>query len=216
MEYVGLKEILTQFYNSFINFLPRLGGAIVLLIIGWVVGSLVGRGVKKILIRYKIDQRIGRGRKPFFRLSEIFPLLISWIIYLVFIQAALSEEVLGIPTLAEMVGAIISFLPGLLEGVIIVIVGYALAEYIREQIERSKLVYSEIVGNVLFFFIIYVSIALALPLWGINPSLVNNILLIIIGSIGAGLAIAIGLGLKDIVREEAKKYLKRIKKRRKV
>ncbi|RLI97957.1 MAG: hypothetical protein DRP00_03045, partial [Candidatus Aenigmatarchaeota archaeon] len=39
MEYVGLKEILTQFYNSFINFLPRLGGAIVLLIIGWVVGS---------------------------------------------------------------------------------------------------------------------------------------------------------------------------------
>ena len=216
MEYVDLSSILGQFLHSFINFLPRLGGAIILLIIGWVVGSLVGKGIKRILVRYRIDQRIARGKKLFLRLSEVIPLIISWLIYLIFIQAALSEEVLGIPTLAEMVGAIISFLPGLLEGVIIVIVGYALAEYIREQIERSKLVYSEIVGNVLFFFIIYVSIALALPLWGINPSLVNNILLIIIGSVGAGLAIAIGLGLKDIVREEAKKYLKRIKKRRKV
>lgn len=213
MGYVGLGEILTQLFNSFVNWLPRLGGAIVLLIIGWVVGSLTGRGIKKLLIRYKIDERITKKGKPFFRLSEIVPLLISWIIYLIFIQAALSEEVLGIPTLATIVGAIVSFLPSLLEGIVLVIVGYALGEYIREQIEKSKMIYSEIIGNVIFFFIIYVSIALALPLWGINPSLVNNILLIIIGSVGIGLAIAIGLGLKDIVKEIAKEYMKRIKKR---
>ena len=109
MEYVDLSSILGQFLHSFINFLPRLGGAIILLIIGWVVGSLVGRGIKRILVRYRIDQRIARGKKLFLRLSEVIPLIISWLIYLIFIQAALSEEVLGIPTLAEMVGAIILF-----------------------------------------------------------------------------------------------------------
>lgn len=207
MSYQGIFPILNQFTISFINFLPRLGGAIVLLIIGWVIGSLIGKAIKKIILRYKIDERIIKKGK-IFKISEIFPLIISWLIYLVFIQIALSEDVLGIAILAEIVKKIVSFIPSLLEGVLIVVVGYILAEYIKEHVEKSKMIYSEIVANVLFFFVIYVSIALALPLWGIDPYLVNNILLVIIASIGIGLAIAIGFGLKDVVKREAEKYFK--------
>jgi hypothetical protein len=68
--------------------------------------------------------------------------------------------------------------------------------------------YSDIVAKILFFLILYISIAMALPLVGIDPTLVNNILLVIIGSVGLGLAIAIGLGLKDTIARMAKKKLK--------
>jgi hypothetical protein len=118
--------------------------------------------------------------------------------------------VLGIAALVNVVGAIIAFLPGLIGGIIVVIVGYIIGDYIRKQIEASKILYSDLVGKGLFFLIIYVSVALALPLVGIDPTLVNNILLIIIASVGIGLAIALGLGLKDSVAELVKTYQKKI------
>ena len=84
----------------------------------------------------------------------------------------------------------------------------------REQIKGSEGVYSDLIGRVINFFTVYVAIALALPFLGINPSLVNNILLIIIGSVGFGLGLAIGLGLKDIVAKEADKYIGKLEKKK--
>ena len=66
-------------------------------------------------------------------------------------------------------------------------------------------------AKILFFFIIYVSIALALPVLGISSALVNSILLIIIGSVGLGTAIAIGLGMKNAVADVSQRYVKKLK-----
>jgi uncharacterized membrane protein YoaK (UPF0700 family) len=101
--------------------------------------------------------------------------------------------------------SILAFIPGLTKAIIVVIVGYALAEYVRRQVEASVITYSETVAKVLFFLILYIGIAMALPLVGIDPTLVNNILLIIVGSVGLGMAIAVGLGLKDTITRMAKK-----------
>jgi len=201
-------EVLTGFMSSFVSFLPNIIGAIILLIIGWVVGSLLGKAIRKGLIRYKIDQRF--IRKPVFKLSDLFPTLISWVVYLFFIWSAI--EFLAIESLMVPFRTIFSFLPMLIGAVIIIVIGYALAEYVRQQVEKSKLTFSGLVGKFLFFLILYVSITLALPLIGIDVSLLNNLLLIVVGSAGVGLAIAIGLGLKDLVAEWAKKYQKKLKK----
>ena len=76
--------------------------------------------------------------------------------------------------------------------------------------KKMKEIYASLVSKVLFFFIIYVAIALALPILGIPATLVNNILLVIIGSVGIGIAIALGLGLKDAVAIISKKYANKI------
>mgnify|MGYP000754717515 CR=1 FL=1 len=110
--------------------------------------------------------------------------------------------------------SLVSFLPKLIEAVILVVVGYAIGEYVREQIIRSGISYAESIGAFTFFLVIYISVALALPLIGIDPFLINAILLVIIGSLGVGLSIAIGLGLKDIVAQMAKKYLRKLKKKK--
>ena len=76
---------------------------------------------------------------------------------------------------------------------------------------KTKKTYATLVGKVLFFFILYVAIALALPILGVPSALVSNILLIIIGSVGVGIAIALGLGLKDAVADISKRYAKKMK-----
>jgi len=196
------------FMNSTWTFLPNLIGAVILLIIGWLVGTVVGKVIKEILVRFKVDKYVSKG-KIALKMSEIFPLVIEWLIYLVFIQAAV--EALGTPALVTFVSKLVGFIPGMLEAVIVVVVGYAIAEYVKNEIEKAKLVYSGLMSKVLFWLIVYVAVALALPLVGIDATLINSILLIAVGSVGIGMSIALGLGLKDAVAEAAKKYMRKLK-----
>jgi len=204
---VDILAILWDYLVIFWPYLKTIG----LLIIGWIVGRIVGRVTRKIILKLKVDQYITRKKKPLFRLSDIFSIIFRWTVYLIFIWAAV--ETLGIAALTEFIRAIVmNFIPGLVKAIIVIIVGYALAEYVKKQIEISKVEYSSIIGNILFWLIIYIAISMSLPLIGIETELLNYILLIIIGSFGAGLAIAIGLGLKDTVTEMAKKYKKKFLK----
>ena len=204
--------ILNNFYLQTIAFLPNLIASLILLIIGWIVGVIVKKVTKEILKGINLDKMVFGKRKTTISLTNIIAIIFEWTIYLVFIQAAV--QVLGIQALVDFLNGILSFIPGLVEAVILVVAGYLLAEYVKLQIEKSEMTYSNIIGTTLFFIILYVSIALALPLIGIDPFLINAILLVILGSLGAGAAIAIGLGLKDVVRELAIKQLKTKRKRK--
>lgn len=208
---MGLElELLTQplesVLNSTITLLPGLLASVILLLIGWAIGSIVGRVAKEIMLRFKIDQYITK-KGTTVKFSDIFPMIFQWIMYLVFIKAAV--EALGIQALIEFVGMVLNFIPGLLGAIIVVIVGYAIAGYVQKNVENSKIEYSGIMGNVIFWLMIYVSLAIALPLVGIDVTLINNLLLIVVGSLGIGFAIAIGFGMKDVIAVIAKNKLRK-------
>jgi hypothetical protein len=194
----GLTGFLTLLGENIYNII----GAIIILIIGWIIGRAIGWVIKKVLVRYKIDQRF--IKKPIVKFSELFPTLFSWAVYLYFIWLAISF--LAIEALIVPVGMVFTFLPTLIGAIIIIIMAYGIGEYVRQQIEKSKVAFSEIIGKGLFFMVIYVGLTLALPLIGINVALLNNLLLIVVGAAGVGLAIALGWGLKDVVAAWAKKY----------
>ena len=204
-----IVTILSSLWESAVAFLPNIIGAIVLLLIGLVLGKIIGRVVKEVLERIKLDYYVTETEKPIVSLSGIFALITRWWIYLAFIASAVG--VLGIQELVIWVRQILNFIPNIIGAALVVIAGYVIAEYIRSQMKKMKEVYASIVSKVLFFFIVYVSIALALPILGIPATLVNNILLVIIGSVGIGVAIALGLGLKDAVAIISKKYIKKIR-----
>ena len=207
---MALETMLITLWNGFVASLPGLVAAIITLIIGLVIGKIVGRIVKEILTRLKVDEYVLEGEKVVFKFSDTFALIARWWIYLVFIQQA--AFFLGINAIIDFVETIIAFLPGLIEAALIIIVGYVLAEYFKDKIVSKQTVYRSIVGKIIFFLLIYISVALALPFVGIDTMLINWILLIIIGSFGLGIAIATGLGLKDVVAITAKEYMKKAKR----
>lgn len=184
--------------------------AAIALLVGLVVGKIVGRIVREIVVRSKIDDWIASEDHVKFKISHLLDLVTRWIIYFVFIRQA--SIFLGVAAISEFVNSIINVIPSLLEGSLLIVVGYAIAVYVKDKIISSKTVYSDLTGKLIFFFVVYVSIALALPFVGIDPSLINNILLVIVGSVGLGVAIAIGFGLKDVVRDIAQAYAKKFGK----
>ncbi|MDD5416759.1 MAG: hypothetical protein PHU12_02160 [Candidatus Aenigmarchaeota archaeon] len=208
---MALETMLMGLWTSFVASLPGLLAAIVTLIIGLIVGKVVGKVVKEVLDKLKVDEYVLEGEKNFFKFSTILSLIARWWIYLVFIQQA--TVFLGITVITEFINSVVLFLPGLVEASAIIVIGYLLAEYIKDKIISKKTFYGALVGKVVFFLLIYVAIALALPFVGIDTLLINWILIILVGSVGIGMAIAIGLGMKDIVAENAKEYMRKARRR---
>lgn len=208
----ALLDPITNLIDTYIAYLPKLVGALILLILGLVIGRVIGKIVFEIIERSTIENYImEKGAK--IKLSNFFSAISRWGIYLVFIKA--SSEQAGIPALASFVGGILNFVLGVIEAIVVMLVGYLIATYAQDQVRNMRTKYSDLISNVVFFFIVYMAVALALPFAGINVSLVNNILLVIIGAVSLGIAIAIGLGLKDVVAEVAKEYKKEITERKK-
>jgi len=205
-----IELALAQIWASTLNILPNVIAAIILLLVGWALGKVIGRVAKEVLRRLRLDKYF-KFREAF-KVSEIFSIAIAWIIYLVFIKAAVGT--LGIAALDEFVGNVLAFIPKILGAMIIILVGYVIAEYVQREVTKTKAEYSRIIGKVIFFFTLVISIAIALPFLQIDTTLINGIILILVGSIGLGIAIAIGLGLKDTVREMSKKYTKKYTKKK--
>ncbi len=205
----NIGSVLSNLTLQTASFVPNLAGAIILLVIGLVVGKVLGRVVKEVLERVKLDYYVTETEKPAFSLAALFALIARWWIYLGFITSAVG--VLQIAELTQWMRTILAFIPNIIGAALVVVVGYIIAEYIKGLLKKAGKIYAVIVGKVLFFFILYVSIALALPILGVSASLVNSILLVIIGSVGLGVAIALGLGLKDSIADISKRYVKKLK-----
>lgn len=202
-------ETLEGLGNSALSYLPNIAVAIILLLIGWLIGWVVSKVSRKILDLVKIDHYIAHEGKVHFSLRQILPIVFSWYVYFIFITAAV--DALSIPALTQAMGNIRDFIPGLIGAIFVIIAGYAIGEYVRRRVESADVMYSDVIGKGLFFLVMYIAVATALPLVNIDSTLISNILLVIIGSAGAGMAIALGLGLKDEVAGMAKKYAKKWK-----
>jgi len=209
---MAIQEMIITLWTSFLIELPALITSIIILIIGFIVGKVVGKIVKEILVRIKIDKFISETEKFKLKISDLGSMIAKWVIYIWFIQIGVVS--LGLLELTQLTASAVNFLFGAVGAVVIILVGYIFAYFVKDKVVHSKTFYGDIIGNLIFFLVIYVSVALALPFVKIDPTLVNWLLIVIVASLGLGLAIAIGLGLKDVVAETARGYTRKFRSKR--
>jgi len=213
----GIEEAVSIFVSSISQQLPlvlsQVIAAAITILVGLVIGKIAGRIAREIIVRSKIDEWISAEDHIAVKVSHVLDLVTRWIIYFVFLKQA--AIFLGVAAVSEFINTIINVIPSMLEASLIIIVGYAIAVYMKDRLISSKNIYGNLVGSLIFFLILYLSVALALPFVGIDPTLINNILLVAVGSVGLGIAIALGWGLKDVVRESARGYMKKFNIRKK-
>jgi hypothetical protein len=207
-----IQEVIMTLWQSFLIEIPAFITSVIILIIGFIIGKVVGKVVKEILSRVKIDNYISEKEKFKLKISDLGSMLAKWVIYIWFIQLGITA--LGLAELTQITMGAVNFLFGAFGAVVIILVGYIFAYFVKDKVVHSKTFYGDVVGNLIFFLIIYVSVALALPFVKIDPTLVNWLLIVIVGSLGLGLAIAIGLGLKDVIAETAKGYSRKFRSKR--
>lgn len=191
------------------GFLPRVGGAILLLIVGVLLARLAGRVVRKALHAAHLDrfadrfqvgtvlERAGLGPS----LSALIGTAVRIGLSLVVLFAALS--LLGLQFLSESLNQAVLFLPKVLAAGALVLAGVVLGGIVRERLDRTahQMDFAVPLGRVAQVAVVSVFAITAAA----QVALSTAILMVIVGILLAGavatLALAFGLGGREVARE---------------
>lgn len=199
---------LTALGEKLMNVLPNIIGAILLLIVGWIIAKLVSLAVKKLLQTIRFDTL---GAKILER-SELDPELFSvkpsvvvakfvyWILLLLFFISA--SDTLGLAVVSESIGNLISYLPQLFSALIVFVIGLYIAGFVRNFLKTAFDSFGLSAGNFLseiaFYIILIIIGTTALDQAGIDTAIITANISIIFGGILLAFAIAFGYSSRDI------------------
>lgn len=132
-----VTESLNSLLNEILTYLPRVIGAVLLLLAAWVVATVMRFLVRRITTATELDKRLGiqtarEGEKPI-ALSGTIANTVYWLVFLLFLPAILNT--LALPGLLgpvqEMVTKILAFLPNLFAAAMILGIGWLMARIVQ-------------------------------------------------------------------------------------
>jgi len=212
---VSILNPLQAIWLKIVDVLPYLVAAIVVLIIGCFIAAILGHALRVILEKTKLDQWVKKAKLTkavgHTHLPSLLGELFKWYIIIIFLQAAVA--LLNLGTLSDLLNRFVLWLPNLLIAVIIFLAGLAAAHYVQIKIkEYSKMKGVRFGGAVIKWIIIVMIVLVALRQIGIDVSILENILLVVIGALAVGVALALGIGLGLGLKKESEGFIKNIKK----
>jgi len=205
-----LQPFLSNMINSVVSFIPTLLLAIAILVIGWLVSRAVSALFIKLANRFNLE---GVFKKSGFSdslkkakiertITEMIASVIFWIIFLNFLLIAL--ETLGLQAAVEPLNQFISFLPKLLIAAATLIGGALLAQFLGKTAQAAMVSmgvdFHEQLGKLVTGLVLIIIIIIVVAQLGYPADILNDtfITLLTIGT--AGVALAFGLGGRDIAR----------------
>lgn len=123
-------------------------------------------------------------------------------------------NILNIPALTALVGGIVLILGRILAGLVVFAIGLFLANLVFNIITSSGDRQAQILGQVARIAIIAFVSALALNQIGIASDIVNLAFGLLLGALAVALALAFGLGGRDIAKEQTRELLESFKQQR--
>lgn len=205
---------LVQLWNSFVAIVPGIVAAIIILIIGYFIGLGVGHGVRILVQKTKVDERLQKADMAkttgHLRLSALLGEIAKWYIFIIFLQAAV--DILNLGTLSNVLDKFVMWLPNVIVAVLVIIFGIAISHYIGMKTEQhTEVKGTKLLSKILKGVIIIMIIVVALNQIGVDVSIIENTFLILIGGLALGLAIALGLGVGNALKPESKEIVESIK-----
>lgn len=217
-----IEGINAGFYDAFesiVSSLPGIIAAIIILIIGYIIGRIVGGCVKRLLEKAKADKKIAKNTmikrmldSVDMTFSKLMGVLVSLFFYVVFILAAV--DVLQIQILSTFVNAVLLYLPHLIAGILVLIIGLISVEWIVSIIQNTMNQYKVLLANIITVFfravLTLVVIVITLDQWKIDTSIIYTFIQPLAWGVAAAIAVSFGWGLKDLVGNWAKKQSKQL------
>ncbi|ACL66535.1 conserved hypothetical protein [Anaeromyxobacter dehalogenans 2CP-1] len=188
--------------------LPALVAMVVVLGGGVLIAFAVRAGLRRLLARVGLDRRArewglttGRGIEPQHEPSWLVARGAFW--FLVLLAVALSLDVLGAATTTAVGHSLLAFLPRLVVGAVILIVGIGAARFL----ERSVLIGAVNLGIrqarplslAVKWFLLVLAAAMALEHVGVGGGLPTLAFAIVLGGLVLTASLALGLGARDAV-----------------
>ena len=194
----------TEALQNFLGFLPQLIGAIIILVLGWIIAGLLAGLVEKVLKTVGFEKAAeSTGIAGFVKqagsdwtVSKVVAEIVKWFIRLIALQAAAS--ILGMTQISEIINSILLWLPNLIVALAIIVLGAFLANFVSKIVRGSvaKMGFDnpDLIANIAKFAIIGFAVIAAVDQLGIAETVVNTLLIGVVAAVAAAFALAFGLG----------------------
>lgn len=206
---VTSATILDQAGQSLGGFLPRLDGALVLLVVGLIVARIVGAlvaralraaGTDELVDRYGVQEtldRVGVAAPS----TRVVGRTVRFALSLVVLFAALS--LLGLQFLSESLNQAVLFIPSLLVALALVLAGFVVGALVRRPVDRLayQMDLPVPLGRVVEVAVIAVFVMTAAAQVSISTTLVFVLVAILVAALAGTFALAFGLGGRSVARE---------------
>lgn len=200
-----LSQSFQNLFYGLVAFVPNLVVAVVIFIVGWLVGVGVGRVVEQIVNAVRVDQALratGLERllsRAGFTLSagKFLGALVKWFFIIVFLVAAL--DVLRLTTVNLFISdVVLGYLPQVIVSVLILLVAAVVAEAARRVIEGSakaaQLHTAGFLGKVAQYAIWIFALLAALAQLNVATAFVQTLFTGVVIAVSLAVGLAFGLG----------------------
>ncbi|MDQ3075574.1 MAG: hypothetical protein M3Q34_00385 [bacterium] len=199
---------LQQLWWGFIQFVPSLILAIVLFIIGVVLGSLIAKAFEQVFVALKIDklfQSVGADnlfRKAGVTLNSGYFVgqVVKWFVIIIFLLPSLS--LVGLDSIAEFLkNDVLAFLPKVIIAAFVLIIATVVAEGLSRAIlagsKSMNLKSAHLLATIAKYAVWIFAFIVALEQIGVDSAYMQIVFTGLIAMLSLGGALAFGLGGKD-------------------
>jgi len=195
---------LQDLWARFLLFLPNLIGAIVILLIGWLIAVGLDRLVTQILKQIKLDNALNKVgtrtllSKGGFHLdfSDFIGALVKWSVLLITFLA--TADVLGLSEVSILLNKLIAYLPNIFVAVAVLLIGalfaHFLAGVVRGTVGAARIKVANFLGAFTKWVVYIFAILIALNQLGIAATIINNLIIAIFFAAALALGLSFGLG----------------------
>ena len=216
-----IADPIRQMLTKIMAYLPILLGALIILIVGWIVAKVIRRAVDLLLKTVRFDMMADKTgisevlRKGDLNITarEVVSGLVYWLIIIMVL--VMTVDALGLPKASDVLASLFAYVPKVIAALLVLVVAMFLASFVsgivRTASGNANLPRPELIAGISRWAIIIFAATIAMEELGITPLLVATTFNIILGGVVLALAIAFGLGGKDA----AARYLEESKHKHK-
>jgi hypothetical protein len=222
---VDISQSLQEGLNDLIGFIPKLIGFLIILLIGYLVAKALQKVVALALEKVGTDKALRSGATgeyvnrvaPDTSPSRLIGTVVFWFVLLGALSIAISA--LGIAALNDFIANVFNYLPNVIAAILILVVAIALAGWLTQLIARSmgETTMGKVTSTAVPSLVLGIAVFMVLDQLGIATEIVTITYAALLGALALGLALAFGLGGRDLAsrmledtyqrgREERERY----------
>jgi len=213
------RTVLAQISQFMVNALL----VIIILLIGWllskVIRSVVSKGLKAAKInelssRVELDKLLNKGGITL-TLSDIIGVICYWLGLLITFMVAVNS--VGLTIAADLLNKVVLYIPNVIAALFILVLGMFVSTLLKNIVQTAAsnagLNQGKLLAQVVETVVIAFAIFVGLEQLQIGIRITELTISIVLGSLGLGLALAFGLGCKDIAGKFVSELTEKLKKK---
>ena len=212
----------SSFSQVFRDIVPALVGALIILFAGYLLAKVLERLVDRFLRRIRLNRMLEKGgvmqavERSGSHLNPVRVLanLVFWLVMFAVILVA--ANALGLQSLANVFSDLVSYIPSVIAAIVIILVGIVLGGFVGGLIAASAgaLHGGRALARVGRGGVILLAIFMALQELGIATDIVTTAFAILFGAIALAMALAFGLGNRDLAGEVTREWYEKYRAER--